>query len=298
MSAVRRAARFCSSTRASLGPVVRRVVRFGYDGIAFRGWARQLGQRTVEGEVRSGLLRLGIASPTDPLRVEVSSRTDRGVSARSNALTLESDLSAASLLRALNGIAPEIYFTATASVGASFRVRAAQRRVYRYYEPSSGNRAKQWARVARLLEGELDVRSFGRGVPAEVPTNRTVESVRVRRLGPGLVIEVTGPSFVWNQVRKMVGALREVALGHLSEERLAAAARGEIRITPPLVEPEYLILWEVDLPVVWEAFWRGPNRHQRAHLAGARAAAWSRMQLLSALPVGPDDNQGASLRFP
>lgn len=267
---------------------MRRVVRFGYDGAAFRGWARQPGLRTVEEEVRTGLVRLGIASRTEPVGVEVSSRTDRGVSARANALALESTLATPTLLRALNGIAPEIYFTAAAAVDDSFRVRTARRRVYRYYEPSSSDRVARWARAARLLEGEIDVRSFGRGIPPASPTRRTVESVRVRRLRPGLVIEVVGPSFVWSQVRKMVGALREVVAGRLSEARLAAAARGEARITPPLAEPEYLILWEVELPVAWETFWRGPNRQQRAHLDGARAAAWSRMHLISELSNSPE----------
>jgi len=267
---------------------MRRVVRFGYDGTAFRGWARQPGQRTVEGEVRNGLLRLGLVSRREPLRLEVSSRTDRGVSARANALTLESGLPTPALLRALNGIAPEIYFTAAAEVSESFQVRKASRRKYRYYEPSAGRQSRQWARVARLFEGELDVRSFGRGIPAHAPTRRTVESVRVRRWGSGLRIDVVGRSFVWNQVRKMVGALREVAAGHLSETGLAAAARGEVRITPPLAEPEPLILWEVELPVVWEILWRGPNRQQLAYLHGARAAAWSRMQMLSELPGEAD----------
>jgi len=262
---------------------VRRLVRFGYDGRSFGGWARQPGLRTVEGTLREGLLRLGLVTSPDLLRLEVSSRTDRGVSARANALTLDVDLALAPLLRALNGIAPDIFFTAATTVPSSFRVRDARRRVYRYFEPSFGPDADRWSRMARWFEGELDVRSFGHGIRWDVPHHRTVEAVRVLRRGTGLVIEVVGTSFVWHQVRKMIGALRAVEMGDLPESSLRAAVRGELRITPPLAEAEHLLLWEVEVPVAWEVFWRGPNRRQRAHFAHARALAWSRLELLSEL---------------
>ncbi len=263
---------------------MRYVVRFGYDGTAFHGWARQPGLRTVEGEIRDGIRRLRLSSRTETPRLDVASRTDRGVSARANAIAVSSSLPGVALLRALNGIAPEIYFTAIADVPETFRVRSARRREYRYYEPFVGTNATRWTRAAKALEGDIDVRSFGRGIPADSPAVRTVESIRVRRRGPGLVLEVVGPSFVWNEVRRIVGALREVAEGRLSEERLRAAARGETRITAPLASAEPLVLWDVELPVEWKTFWQGPNRRQLAYWAGARASVWSRAQMLAELP--------------
>jgi len=261
---------------------MRQLLRFGYDGAAFRGWARQPKLRTIEGEIRAGLVRQGIQSSTDTLRLEVASRTDRGVSARGNALTLESDLAPGALLRAMNGLAPEIFFTAIARVDESFPVRHAVRRVYRYFEPPGDHDAHRWERVAQLMVGEIDVRSFGRGIPSEHPMIRTVQSIRVASLESGLVVEVTGPSFVWNQVRKMVGALRAVESGKLAPDRLRAAARGERRISLPLAEPDRLVLWDVEFPVEWELRWSGPNRRQRKHWEESLAAMWSRSKILSA----------------
>ncbi len=262
---------------------MRWAIRFGYDGTVFRGWARQPGARTVEGEIRDGIDRLRIrAGPTDP-HIPVASRTDRGVSARANVLALESPLPPAALLRALNGIAPELYFTAAAPIDASTRIRAATRRTYRYYEPPGAHRLSVWRRAARCLVGEIDVRSFGRDVTREVPTLRTIESISVSEADGGLCIEVTGPSFVWNQVRKMVAALRLVDAGRLTESRLAAAAQGEIRLTLPLAEPDYLVLWAVDLPIEWTTQWTGPNRQQTAYLARQAARAWVRQRVLGDL---------------
>ncbi|MCI4322345.1 MAG: hypothetical protein L3K05_08590, partial [Thermoplasmata archaeon] len=64
----------------------------------------------------------------------MASRTDRGVSARGNALALTSPLPGAGLLRALNGLRPEIFFTAATEVEEAFRPRAARSRTYRYWE--------------------------------------------------------------------------------------------------------------------------------------------------------------------
>ncbi len=262
---------------------MRHVVRFGYDGLPFAGWARQPGRRTVEGAILEGLVRQKLRTCVDPTSLEVASRTDRAVSARANALTIESDLTSTALLRALNGIAPEIYFSAGGAVNREFRVRRALRRVYRYFEPGRHN-VERWNTAARRLIGDLDVRSFGRAVPREVPTIRSVESIRARPCPGGMVLEIAAPSFVWGQVRKMVAALRAVERGDLTEDDLAAAARGEIQLTLPLAEPERLVLWEVDLPVRWESTWTGPNRRQRAYLERASALAWSRAEILVGFP--------------
>jgi len=272
---------------------MRQVIRFGYDGTAFYGWARQTQLRTVEGEIRRGLLRLGICERAEAPKVEVASRTDRGVSARANALVLESRFPPHVVLRALNGAAPEIYFTAATRVGPEFRVRSALRRQYRYFEPPGPHDITRWRRASELLMGDIDVRSFGRGVPVDRPAVRTVDSIEIRSHEGGLVIDVVGRSFVWNQVRKMVAALRAVEAGDLSEPRLRAATRGEERISLPLAEPERLVLWEVALPVTWEVLWRGPNRRQREYFEGSRAGAWARVQVLSEMmmeegpPVSP-----------
>jgi tRNA pseudouridine38-40 synthase len=221
--------------------------------------------------------RRELAASSDRVGIDVASRTDRGVSARGNALRLDSALAAAPLLRALNGISPEIFFTALTRVPESFRVRRATRRVYRYFEPASSGDAGRRSRAARLFAGSIDVRSFGRGIPSGAPSLREVESLTVAKQGDFLVTEIRARSFVWGMVRKVVSALREHDAGRLSLERLESALRGRVRLALPLSEPEGLVLWDVEYPLEWEQRWSGPNRRQ---VAQARTTA-ERLQIRS-----------------
>ena len=262
------------------------LVRFGYDGAGFVGWARQPGLRSVEGVLRAGLVRQGIATSEEEARLEVASRTDRGVSARANAFAVSAPLAASELLRRLNTISASLFFTAARGVPVTFRPRRAVRRVYRYFDPSPVVDRELVSRAAALLAGPVDTRTFGRGVPAAAPRPLPVESVSVTPTGVGHIVEVRAPSFVWGMVRKIVGGLREVDTGRLSLGRFEAAARGRQRLTLPLAAPEGLVLWDVEYPEMWEEIWPGPNRLQRSARIEQVHAAWTRGRLLAALYGG------------
>ena len=259
------------------------LVRFGYDGTGYYGWARQPGLRTVEAELERGVVRCGAAPSAVSARIQVASRTDRGVSALGNAVALTSSFSPGPLLRALNGIAPDIFFTATTEVPETFRARAATARVYRYLETPPSHDFRTWQAVADRFVGRIDVRSLGRGLPAGAPVWRTVESVTITPRAAGAVIELRAQSFVWGMVRKIVGALREVEAGRLSLSRLEQALRGELRLTLPMAEPEPLLLWDVEFGIPWNHFWGGPNRHQLAWERAVRNRLWAGQEMLDAL---------------
>ncbi len=213
----------------------------------------------------------------------MASRTDRGVSAVGNALTLTSAFPPTALLRVLNGIEPDIVFTAATAVTESFRVRSAVRRVYRYFQPPGTYDFQKWKDVARRFSGQVDVRSFGRGIPAGAPVWRTIESVTVSPRPGGAVIEIQAPSFVWGMVRKVVAAFREVDVGRISIDRLEEALHGRTRLTLPTAEPEPLLLWDVEYPIPWEHVWTGPNRHQLAWEKAVRYTLSARRAFLDAL---------------
>jgi len=265
---------------------MRWLVRFGYDGTVFAGWARQPGLRTVEGELQAALSRAGLRGGEGSRGLDVASRTDRGVSARANALSLTSDLPAPALLRCLNGFSPEIYFSAAAAISDQFRVRAATRRIYRYFEPSPEGGPVRWRRAARHLVGEIDVRSFGRGIPPDKPCWRTVESIKIARADRGVVVEIRAPSFVWGMVRKMVGALHEYGSGRLPLRRLQAAALGRGGVNLPLAQPEGLVLWDVEYPLAWEYAWIGPNHRQTDWARMVHRGLWTRTQVVRTITGG------------
>ncbi len=272
------------------------LVRFGYDGISFRGWARQPGARTVEGEILRGLARHRQMRAGPGASLEVASRTDRGVHARGNALTLSSELRAPALLRALNGIAPDLFFWGATEVDPAFRVRHAVRRTYRYFEPAGGRDPDRWRAAASRIVGTVDVRSLGRGLGAGGPVWRDIESVRLEPEEEFLVVETRAPSYVWGEVRKIVGALREVDAGRLSPARLSEALEGRVRLPIPLAEPERLVLWDVDHGIAPAYRWEGPNRPQARYWTAERAALRARGRLLDAVTVSDPETDGPTER--
>ena len=259
------------------------MVRLGYDGTGFAGWARQPGLRTVEGTLREALADLHVAEGGEAGGLEVASRTDRGVSARGNAIAVRSPLTGPQLLRALNGVSPELFATAAAPVSDEFRVRHAVRRRYRYFEARRGVHVARRRKAALRFAGPVDARSFGRGIPPDFPDPIPVESVSVAERPGGIVTEVCAPSFVWGMVRKIVGALREYDAGRLTLARLDDAIRGRTILTLPLAEPEPLVLWEVEFATSWVYRWAGPNRHQAARWRSVEDQLWVRREVLRSL---------------
>jgi len=258
-------------------------VRFGYDGTVFYGWARQPGFPTVEGEIRRWLTPKRGPRSEPVTSLAVASRTDRGVSARANALVLEHHLPGPTLLRALNGIHPSIYFTAATPVASDFRVRRPVRRTYRYFEARPLQNPRRVKDAAARFSGEVDVRSLGRAISQADRVFRTIESVTISKVRGGTRIEVRAPSFVWGMVRKIVAALREIDSGRLSVERLQSALDGSTRLTLPTAEPEPLLLWEVEYPIPWMVHWTGPNRAQAAELARKAARLWAGSRVIDSL---------------
>ncbi|HZY69464.1 MAG TPA: hypothetical protein VFF67_00600 [Thermoplasmata archaeon] len=218
----------------------------------------------------------GVVPSAGAAGLRVASRTDRGVSALGNALTLTSSLPASALLRALNGIAPDLFFTAATEVDETFPTRKPRRRWYRYFEspqPTMAAAVAAWKTAADCFQGVVDVRSLGRRWPARDPAVRAVEAIEAIPDPPFLLIDVRAPSFVWGMVRRMVAAGRALAVGQLTAARLRRALAGAERLTLPLAEPEPLVLWDVEYDVEWTTRAGPPTRQQeRWRTQGVRTA--------------------------
>jgi tRNA pseudouridine38-40 synthase len=207
-----------------------------YDGTDFAGFQLQKNARTVQGELEAALASLsgGQRHPVDG-----AGRTDAGVHATGQviAFTYGGRLSAVALTTALNGLLPaDIAVSDVRPAPARFHPRyAARYREYRYTVwngPRSPLRERfalgvrvpldtdAMARAASVLEGRHDFSAFGSPDPKPV---RTVYSVRVRRDGRLVTIDVRADAFLKGMVRRIVAALLEVGRGQLNEEAVAAA---------------------------------------------------------------------------
>jgi len=156
------------------------------------------------------------------------------------AFSYDGRLTAADLGRALDALLPtDIMIRGVRAAPATFNPRyAARSREYRYTVwngPRSPLRERTalgvripldttaMARVGSVFIGRHDFSSFGAVGRTSV---RTVMSVRVRRDGRTVTIDVRADAFLRGMVRRMVACLLEVGLGKLDEEAVRSALAG------------------------------------------------------------------------
>ena len=232
------------------------IVRLGlaYDGSGFRGWAKNSGQRTVEGVLSDALAQvLG-----DMPKLAVAGRTDAGVHARGQVASFPAadDVDLERLQISINRLlAPEIVAEDVRRAPEGFNARfSATAREYRYRIdtgpwPDPFEARFVWHRrgelalspireAARALLGEHDFASFCRR-PQSGGTVRRLERLSIARVGERVEISARANAFLHQMVRTLVGTL--VAVG---EDRLAPGAVHEILVvrdrgrTPPMA-PAY-----------------------------------------------------------
>ncbi|HKU58059.1 MAG TPA: tRNA pseudouridine(38-40) synthase TruA [Gaiellaceae bacterium] len=218
-----------------------------YDGTAFRGWARQPGERTVEGVVRAALE--AVYGRFEALAV--AGRTDTGVHALANVVSVEVDGGpppdrAPTAINA--ALPPDVAVLAAEEVPPAFHARFdAVARSYRYRilrrrtrDPFEVARAVWYPRpldLARLnaqaqtLLGEHDFRAF---TPTETQHDvfvRVVESAAWREPDENIVVfEITADSFLRHMVRTLVGTMLD---GRELEPLLSGRPRTEAGATAP-----------------------------------------------------------------
>lgn len=207
------------------------VVRLtlAYDGTGFRGWAKQRGQRTVEGVLQDALSRfLG-----QPPRLSVAGRTDAGVHARGQVASFAwpSEVDLPRLHRSLNGmLGPEVVVLDARRAPEGFDARfSATAREYRYridvgpwpdpfearyvwHRPGELSIARMRA-AARQLIGEHDFAAFCRKPPGGSTTMRRLERLSVSRRGDRIEVFARANAFLHQMVRSLVGTLVAVGEG-------------------------------------------------------------------------------------
>ncbi len=222
--------------------MIRIAIRFAYLGDRFSGSQVQPGVRTVEGEMKSTLRRV-LKTTDEELNLRIASRTDRGVSALGNVAVLNSPLEDPEvLLRALNAVSDDVFYTSFALVDDDFNPRRASYRTYRYVLPSEGMDIGLARECASLFVGEHDFRRFCR--PDGKPTIVTIDSIDVSEEEGAIVLTYTAEFFLWNMVRRIAAAIREVASGHSTLADVSEALEGR-DVNFGIARPDALTLMDV-----------------------------------------------------
>ncbi len=215
-----------------------------YDGSGFRGWARQPGQRTVQGELEAALAQI----LREDVALTVAGRTDTGVHARGQVASFTTAAALpADLRRSLNGVAPrDVAVTAATVVADSFDARAdARSRSYAYRlltrrvpSPFEQGHSLHWPHAVDLaaleacaaaLAGTHDFTAFTPTQTDHVRFDRDVLAASWTQAEDILTFRITADAFMRNMVRALVGTMLEVAGERRTVENFTALLAGAPR---------------------------------------------------------------------
>ena len=232
------------------------MVAFGYHGAKFHGSQIQPDVRTVQGELKQAIERLGWWTESC---LEMSSRTDSGVSVRMNLATisLPTDIAnvidESSLVSALNDHLPEdLVVWKACRVPEGTRSRIAENRLYIYrLEMIPGwpydVEYERFNNACNLFVGQHDFTNFCRLDSGRNPI-RKIESCQPWLDNSGRIVgfSVVAESFLWNQIRRMASSLHKFAKKDIELDEIAMALeKPEQTLDFGLAPADGLILWSL-----------------------------------------------------
>lgn len=230
-----------------------------YDGGDFRGWARQPGQRTVQGELEAALAIV----LREEVELTVAGRTDTGVHATGQVASFDTPTEPPEdLMRRLNGVGPnDVAVTAASVVADGFDARRdAKARSYRYRllarsapSPFELGYALWWPHridrealdaCAAALPGTHDFTAFTPTQTDHVRFDRDIHAASWTPKGDVLTFRITADAFMRNMVRALVGTQLEVASGRRSVENFVRLLEGAPRTAAGDTAPPHALYLE------------------------------------------------------
>ena len=244
-----------------------------YRGEFFRGFQTQAEGPTVQESIAHRLSAIGIhSSPC------AAGRTDKGVHARMQVLSLRSAIAADELFRRLSDPPPsgwgiccarsarDGFHAQWSSAGKEYRYRLRlDLRADAAWEPYSwspgehprlADRKLDLARLAgalRALEGTRDFSAFHESSSSRCL--RTLHSAKLVESASGVLdIRIRGDRFGRHQIRFMVGAAALVAAGALAEEAFLRSIEEAAPLAGVKAPARGLVLWDVHYPSTVDPF--------------------------------------------
>lgn len=241
---------------------MRYLITFSYDGSKYKGYQKQPGEITVQGELERVLTSLNNNVET---RVTASGRTDAGVHALNQKahFDLDIDITPEKLEHALNSMLPKsIYIKDVKEVDNDFHARfnvIKKEYVYKInvgeYNPLMVEYIYQYNnqldiglmnQAIKYLEGTHDFKSFTKDSEGKEDFVRTIIKTNLTIKDDIISISFVGTGFLRYMVRNMVGFLIEVGRHKRSPEEVQEVLLAKDRCKAGITaNPEGLYLKEV-----------------------------------------------------
>lgn len=221
---------------------MRWALKVYYDGRDFFGSQRQPDKRTAEGELLESLGKLNI----DVSDFKSACRTDRGVSALGNVFALTSNSNV--IPSAINSTLPgDIKVLGARKVDSSFNPRyKAYGKTYKYFLYDGGYKLGKMKEASEAFIGEHNFHNFAK-LEGRNPI-RSIKRIEIEKTGDFFVFTISGKSFLYQMVRRMVSALKTVGDGLMEPAEIKKLLdQKHDNIIYPL-PPENLVLWGVEYP--------------------------------------------------
>lgn len=201
-----------------------------YEGTRYQGWQRQEStQNTIQGKLEAVLEKMCGSK----VEVQGAGRTDAGVHAYGQAahFHIDTEQSADKIMTYLNTYLPEdIAVIHIKEMPERFHSRLhARGKIYRYrvlnseiphifdrryvYPLAKQLDLEAMKQAAVLLTGKHDFKSFTSAKKGKKSTVRTIEDIRIERVGEEVRLTYTGDGFLYHMARILTGTLLEVGLG-------------------------------------------------------------------------------------
>ncbi|HEY1096935.1 MAG TPA: tRNA pseudouridine(38-40) synthase TruA [Alphaproteobacteria bacterium] len=225
-----------------------------YDGRAFSGWQKQPHHVSVQGAIETALLSL----TGQKIGITVAGRTDAGVHGRGQVAHFDMDkvMTPERLRLAINALVRPhpIVAVKVEQVAPDFHARfQADARTYQYRiinrrTPLTFDKGLAWQvhhpldveamqKASRCLLGKHDFTSFrAMGCQAKHPI-RSINSFDFEQRGDEILITINAKSFLYHQVRNMVGTLVKIGIGDWSWEKMQEILEAKDRTIAGITAP-------------------------------------------------------------
>ncbi|SBT76283.1 tRNA pseudouridine synthase, putative [Plasmodium ovale] len=202
------------------------IIFFSYLGMEFNGSAYQKeNTNTVENKLIENMRSLNLL-PDENESFSRVSRTDKGVSARINALTIRLNVRHPHLpisevqkiyAKELNKKLKNIRIAEVQSVPNIFDARLnCTHRTYVYFFMSKEYNMKRMEEATKLFLGEHDFSNFCKRRKSKTNYRRTILKFELRNIDKNFhYFKIKGTSFLYNQIRHMVATLFLVGKGQM-----------------------------------------------------------------------------------